>query len=189
MDDRIYRLEEIHGAAKTRLIVESHTAAVNRIEEIVRLEQIDCDFRRVDGWLFLGDGQSPDLLDKELAAAHRAGAVDVSRVARAPIADWQSGPALRWPGRAQFHILEYLAGLARAIVAGGGRIFCGTHVSSVSGTKPGHPCRVETDGEHTVTAHAVAVCTNASIADMVQTHAKQAPTEPSPSPRWCRGDR
>src|SRR5207248_11006917 len=33
MDDRIYRLESVHGEANTRLIVESHMAAVNRIEE------------------------------------------------------------------------------------------------------------------------------------------------------------
>ena len=54
MDDRIYNLESIHGEANTRLIVESHMAAVNRIEEIVRREGIDCDFRRIDGYLFLG---------------------------------------------------------------------------------------------------------------------------------------
>jgi Rieske Fe-S protein len=71
--------------------------------------------------------------------------------------------------------LKYLTGLARAITENGGRIFCGTHVTSVSGTKPGHPCRLETDNEKTITADAVCVCTNASIADMVQTHAKQAP--------------
>src|SRR5438270_9737381 len=54
MDDRIYNLEHVHGEANTRFIVESHMAAVNRIEEIVRLENIDCDFRRIDGYLFLG---------------------------------------------------------------------------------------------------------------------------------------
>jgi glycine/D-amino acid oxidase-like deaminating enzyme/nitrite reductase/ring-hydroxylating ferredoxin subunit len=176
MDDRIYNLESIHGEANTRLIVESHMAAVNRIEEIVRLENIECDFRRLDGYLFLGGQDKQDVLEKELAAAHRAGANDVTMVNRATIADYDTGPALRWPNQGQFHILKYLTGLANAIVAGGGQIFCGTHVSSISGTKPGHPCRVETsDKTKTVTASAVAVCTNASISDMVQTHAKQAP--------------
>src|SRR5438093_11019959 len=45
MDDGVYSLEHVHGQENTRLIVESHMAAVNRIEEIVRLEGIDCDFR------------------------------------------------------------------------------------------------------------------------------------------------
>jgi glycine/D-amino acid oxidase-like deaminating enzyme/nitrite reductase/ring-hydroxylating ferredoxin subunit len=175
MDDRIYNLENIHGQTNARLIVESHMAAVNRIEEIVRLEQIHCDFRRLDGYLFLGPDDKVDVLDKELAAAHRAGAIDVQKIGRATIADWDSGPALRWPNQAQFHVLKYLTGLANAIVANGGQIFCGTHVTSISGTKPGHPCRIETDIEKTITAQAVCVCTNASISDMVQTHAKQAP--------------
>jgi len=175
MDDRIYNLESIHGEANTRLIVESHMAAVNRIEEIVRLEGIDCDFRRIDGYLFLGPDDKQEVLDKELAAAHRAGANDVTKVHRATIADYDTGPALRWPNQGQFHVLKYLDGLARALVAGGGEIYCGTHVSSVSGTKPGHPCKVETENEKSVTAQAVCVCTNASITDMVQTHAKQAP--------------
>src|SRR5207237_8175681 len=69
MDDRVYNLESIHGEANTRLIVESHMAAVNRIEEIVRLEGIDCDFRRLDGYLFLGPDDKQQLLDKELASA------------------------------------------------------------------------------------------------------------------------
>jgi glycine/D-amino acid oxidase-like deaminating enzyme/nitrite reductase/ring-hydroxylating ferredoxin subunit len=175
MDDRIYNLEQMHGPDNTRLIVESHMAAVNRIEEIVRLENIDCDFRRVDGYLFLGGGDRQDVLDRELIAAHRAGASDVTKVTRATIADYDTGPALKWPNQGQFHVLKYLTGLANAIVAGGGEIYCFTHVSSLSGTKPGHPCRVETENEKTVTAQSICVCTNASISDMVQTHAKQAP--------------
>src|SRR5205085_10255328 len=80
MDDRIYNLEQMHGPENTRLIVESHMAAVNRIEEIVRLENIDCDFRRVDGYLFLGGGDRQEVLDRELIAARRAGASDVTKV-------------------------------------------------------------------------------------------------------------
>ena len=175
MDDRIYRLEEVHGEKDARLIVESHMAAVNRIEQLVTLENIDCDFRRLDGYLFLGGDDKEETLDKEHTAALKAGAVDVRKVERAPIAGFNTGPALLWPNQAQFHVLKYLDGLARAILAGGGEIYCGSHVSSIEGTKPGHPCRVETQDKKVITAQAVCVCTNASISDMVQTHAKQAP--------------
>src|SRR4051794_31168990 len=46
MDDRILLLEKVHGADDARHIVESHMAAVNRIEEITRIEGIACDFTR-----------------------------------------------------------------------------------------------------------------------------------------------
>jgi glycine/D-amino acid oxidase-like deaminating enzyme/nitrite reductase/ring-hydroxylating ferredoxin subunit len=172
MDDRIYLLEHVHGGEGARLIVQSHGAAVDRIEQIARDEGIDCDFERVDGFLFLGGGDGEDVLDAELAAAHRVGLTSVTRVSRAPNADYDLGPALRFPNQGQFHILKYLAGLARAIVSYGGRIYSGTHVTSVEG---GSPCTVKTHNKQTITADAVCVCTNASITDMVKTHTKQAP--------------
>jgi glycine/D-amino acid oxidase-like deaminating enzyme/nitrite reductase/ring-hydroxylating ferredoxin subunit len=172
MDDRIYELERVHGDYRTRLVVESHLAAVNRIEEIVRLEGVECDFERVDGFLFVGGEDRAAVLEREYDSAKRAGFADAELVDRAPIASWNSGRTLRFPDQAQFHPLKYLAGLARAIEANGGEIFCGTHVTSVEG---GSPCTVTTDADKTVTADAVCVCTNGSITDMVQTHAKQAP--------------
>ncbi len=172
MDDRIYVLEHVHGAEGVRRIVESHGAAVDRIEQIVREERIDCDFMRVDGYLFLGGGDRERVLDEELAAAHRAGLTGVSKLSNVPDAGYNFGPCLRFPNQGQFHSLKYLTGLAQAIVRGGGRIYCDTHVASVEG---GSPCKVETETKHTITADAVCVCTNASITDMFRTHMKQAP--------------
>jgi glycine/D-amino acid oxidase-like deaminating enzyme/nitrite reductase/ring-hydroxylating ferredoxin subunit len=172
MDDRIYVLEHVHGAEGARQIVESHGAAVDAIERIVRDESIDCDFQRVDGYLFLGDGDSERVLDEELAAAHRVGLASVTKLPRVPNVDYNLGPCLRFPDQAQFHILKYLAGLTRAIVMRGGRVYCDTHVSGVEG---GSPCKVKTSAKHSITADAVCVCTNASITDMFKTHMKQAP--------------
>jgi glycine/D-amino acid oxidase-like deaminating enzyme/nitrite reductase/ring-hydroxylating ferredoxin subunit len=172
MDDRIHVLEQVHGEEGARLAVESHLAAVNRIEEIARIEGIACDFERVDGYLFLAGEDRRSLLEREYEAARRCGFADAQLVERAPIAEWESGPALRFPHQGQVDPLKYLVGLARAITDGGGVIHCGTHVTAVN---PGDRCTVETDGGKKVTARAVCVCTNASITDMVQTHAKQAP--------------
>jgi glycine/D-amino acid oxidase-like deaminating enzyme/nitrite reductase/ring-hydroxylating ferredoxin subunit len=172
MDDRIYQLEKLHGEEGARMIVESHGAAIHRIEMIVKQENIDCDFRRLDGYLFPARPDEAGEIDKELAAAHRAGLADVRRIDRAPISDFETGPALKFPEQAQFHALKYIAGLAKAITEMGGDIYCGSHVS---GVEPGKPCKVKVEGGLTITADAVCVCTNGSISDMVQTHAKQAP--------------
>ena len=56
-----------------RLAVESHAAAIDKIEQIAAAEGADCDFARVDGYLFLAPGDPPTLLDRELEAARRAG--------------------------------------------------------------------------------------------------------------------
>ncbi|MEJ7619170.1 MAG: FAD-dependent oxidoreductase, partial [Pyrinomonadaceae bacterium] len=123
IDDRYYEIERLHGEQGARLAAESHTAAIARIESIAREEKIDCDFERLDGYLFAPPGESADTLDKELAAAHRAGLTDVERVARAPIASFDTGAALRFPRQGQFHITKYLAGLTEVITRLGGRIF------------------------------------------------------------------
>src|SRR5213082_1785648 len=44
LDDRYFELERLHGERGARLAAESHTAAIDRVEAIVKEEQIDCDF-------------------------------------------------------------------------------------------------------------------------------------------------
>src|SRR5512132_2042809 len=85
LDDRYYEIASMHGEEGARLAAESHDAAIGRVEEIVREERIDCDFERVDGYLFLHRDGDPAELDRELEAAHRAGLGAVERVARVPV--------------------------------------------------------------------------------------------------------
>ncbi|HEY0673536.1 MAG TPA: FAD-dependent oxidoreductase, partial [Longimicrobiales bacterium] len=172
LDDRYYNIASMHGEEGARIAAESHTVAINRAEEISRLENIDCDFQRVDGYLFLAEQHSEKLLQKELEATHRAGLTDTELVERAPLPFWDTEICLKFPRQAQFHPLKFLAGLARCIERDGGRIFTGTHVDEV---QDGPTPRVKTSNRKTVTARAVVVATNASISDYVVTHAKQEP--------------
>jgi|ERR1041384_5771038 hypothetical protein len=48
-DDRYYEVERLFGQHGARVVAESHTAAIDKIEEIVRHEKINCDFERLDG--------------------------------------------------------------------------------------------------------------------------------------------
>src|SRR5687767_6974591 len=140
-DDRYVEIEKLHGAEASHLTAESHTAAIDKIHEIVSRENIDCDFQWVDGFLF---GVTPDdikLLEDELAASHRAGLVGVEKVARAPLKSFDTGMALRFPRQGQFHPLKYMDALARAILRDGGRIFGETHATKIEG---GDEARIET---------------------------------------------
>jgi glycine/D-amino acid oxidase-like deaminating enzyme/nitrite reductase/ring-hydroxylating ferredoxin subunit len=173
IDDRIYHLERLHGPEGARLAVASHGAAINRIQQIVQLEGIECDFERLDGYLMSREPGERDELEREAEAAGRAGLTDVALVERAPIPGFESGTALRFPGQGQFHALKYIAGLARAIVDKyHGRIHCDTHVEGVEG---GNPCTVKIDGGIEVSAGCVIVCTNSSISDYVRTHIQMEP--------------
>ena len=172
LDDRYYEIENFHGEGGSRLAAESHSEAILRVEGIVREEQIDCGFRRLDGYLFLGGDSTEDELDRELAACHRAGLRDVEKLERAPLDFWNTGPCLRFPSQAQFHPLRYLAALARAVVRDGGEIYTGSHVNEI---EDGEPAHVKTEDGHTVTARDLVIATNAPVNDWVKIHTKQAP--------------
>jgi glycine/D-amino acid oxidase-like deaminating enzyme/nitrite reductase/ring-hydroxylating ferredoxin subunit len=173
MDDRIHALEEVHGADGARMIVESHAAAINRYQQIAQLEDIECDFMRVDGYLFPRTPGKSGELEREFEAGQRAGLSDLALVERAPIPGFETGTALRFPGQATFHPLKFLVGVADAIVNKyGGEIYCDTHVEGVEG---GSPCNVKIAGGVQLSADCVVVCTNSSISDYVQTHVKMSP--------------
>ncbi|MFL6563599.1 MAG: FAD-dependent oxidoreductase [Burkholderiales bacterium] len=171
MDDRYFEVERLHGRVGARRAAESHTAAIDRIEAIAREERIECQFERVDGYLFLADGDREETLDRELDAARRAGLAGVTKVERAPYPGFETGPCLRVPNQAQFHPLMYLAGLARALGRHGGTLYGGSHADSIAG---GTPALVRV-GPHVVTADAVVVATNVPVNDRVALHTKQAP--------------
>jgi glycine/D-amino acid oxidase-like deaminating enzyme/nitrite reductase/ring-hydroxylating ferredoxin subunit len=170
-DDRYSEMEKLHGADGSRLIAESHTAAIDKVDKLVREEQIDCGFERLDGFLFVPPNESTGVLDDELKASQRAGLVDVELVKRAPIETFDTGPALRFPRQAQFHPLDYLTGLTRAFTSAGGRIFTETHATKITG---GADARVETSLGPAVSCDVIVVATNTPVNDRVAIHTKQA---------------
>lgn len=172
LDDRYFELERMHGEEGARYAAESHTAAIDKVEEIVKAESIDCEFERLDGYLFVPPRESKKILDDELAAVHRAGLTEIEKVERVPWGDYDTGAALRFPNQAQFHPLMYLAGLATAIKKKGGRIYTNTHAMEIEG---GKKARVETSGGGVVTSDAVVVATNTPVNDLIAIHTKQAP--------------
>ena len=131
LDDRYFEVEKLHGKEGSRLAAESHSRAIDRIEEIIKQEGIDCDFTRLDGYLFAEDAEGIEELDSELGAAQRAGLTSVQRVDLPLIANHELTPCLRFPGQAQFHVMKYLTGLVAAI-----RTKWRTHL-------PTYPCRLD----------------------------------------------
>ena len=97
LDDRYYNIAWLHGEEGARVAAESHMSAIHRIETIASMEDIDCDFERVEGYLFLGGGSQRKELERELEATHRAGINDTQLIDRIPFSFWDSGPALRFP--------------------------------------------------------------------------------------------
>lgn len=173
IDDGYVEIARVHGDENARIAAASHTAAIDFIEAFTRDNDVDCDFVRLDGYLFLAEGETQEELDDEHDAARLAGLV-VEHVDRAPLASFDTGPCLRFPNQARFHPLSYLSALADAFVEAGGRIFCGSHVANTE-SKEGRVTVSIEKPDVKVTAQDLVVCTNSPINDLVTMHTKQAP--------------
>jgi len=172
VDDRYYEIKTIHGKNGSQLAAESHTRAIDEIEAIVTRHNIDCDFARLDGYLFAPPDEKIDELEKELEAAHNAGMNEVHFVPRAPWSSFDTGRCLRFPRQGQFHPLKYLSGVANSILELGGKIYTGTHAGKIQGGDDAH---IETQRGPIVRADHVVVATNVPINDLFAIHTKQAP--------------
>lgn len=200
IDDRYYHLESIFGKKATRIAADSQTQAIIQIEELVRRLVLNCDFKRLDGYLFVEQGESDEELRKELEACREAGMSHVDLVEAIDVAGFKSGKALRFRNQAQFHPLKYLNGLANAFLKLGGKIYTGTHVMSSQAPKeasaagsngrsgnhdgqtakrdskqPGKPVELKTKDGFTIRAKHAVFATNTPTNDWVVMHTKQAP--------------
>ncbi len=175
-DDGISTLIDLRGVNMARLFQESQAAAVDRIEAIVKQHGIQCDFRRLDGYLFPAKDMTPDeagkKIDGEFEAARKAG-VFVERVDGQPLAGFERAPVLRYPRQATFHPLAYLSAIVEGVLSKGGLLFADSPVMKVEELPAG--VRVSTENGAVVTADRAIFATNTPINNRVELHSKMAP--------------
>lgn len=166
LDDRYYYIENMLGEKAAKLAAESHSAAIDEIEKNVTTLNIDCSFKRVNGYLFLHPTDKEENLDKEYTATLKAG-LQTNLLNNTPFtAGGENMRSLEFSNQAQFHILRYMKGLADAIVSLGGIIYTEAHAENIS--KKG----AKVNGFDFLTQHIV-VATNTPVNDVLTMHTKQ----------------
>jgi glycine/D-amino acid oxidase-like deaminating enzyme/nitrite reductase/ring-hydroxylating ferredoxin subunit len=136
-------LASTFGRDHAQAVWDAGLAAMSHIDSAIRREAIDCDFAWVPGYLHAPGGE-PDghrkMFEDEASLAADLG-FDARFVDFVPVV---GGPGVCYENQARFHPGKYLAGLARAIVARGGRIF----EHSAAGTFVENPRTVAVNGRH-----------------------------------------
>lgn len=166
LDDRYFYIEQYLGEENAKLAAQSHTAAIHLIEKIVKEENIGCNFVRLDGYLFLHPSDEIKSLDQEHASSRKAG-LRTEMLQGVPGIPSETGYCLQFPAQATFHPMQYLRGLAEAIVKMGGRIYTSTH--AVNADTSG----VKTDKGFLAVAKHTVVATNTPFNDRFAIHTKQ----------------
>jgi glycine/D-amino acid oxidase-like deaminating enzyme/nitrite reductase/ring-hydroxylating ferredoxin subunit len=170
-DDLVSEMIKIKGQDATKLFCDSQAAAVDRIEHIQKNEGIDCDFRRLDGYLFQGRNMPASVIDDELDAV-RSVEASVHRLVGVPLRGCEKRHVLRYPRQATFHPRKYLSGLAKCCHDRKVEFFRDTAVEEVSEDAGFVLIRTP---RGTIRAQHAVIATNSSISDLVAIHTKTAP--------------
>ena len=166
VDRLFHEIASTRGDEAATHAAASHREAIADIEAIAADEKIDCDFARVDGYLFPGS-DGPKALRKEIEAARRL-SLDFDEVMQVPLAQCEG---MRFPNQARLHIGKYMHGLATALAKKGTMIHGNTRVVGVTG---GSTCKVETESGVIVRADAVVIAANAPFEVGLTMHSKVA---------------
>jgi glycine/D-amino acid oxidase-like deaminating enzyme/nitrite reductase/ring-hydroxylating ferredoxin subunit len=171
LDARLSTLAARLGREVATVAVHAHSAAIDWIEAAARNLGIECGFARVPGFLFCqeGDREGARTLEEEAEAAALLG-LDASMVRETPL-PFAVGRALRFEAQAQFHPLQYLTGLLRAVDSDGSRVFERTRVETV---QEGEPCKVKTD-RGTIICDDVVIAAHVPFTNRLLLHTKLAP--------------
>ncbi|WP_168196380.1 FAD-dependent oxidoreductase [Bdellovibrio sp. NC01] len=171
-DDHFTKILKKHGKEKAQLSYQSHHEAIDLLEQIAREENIDCDFKRVDGYLFLGEGDDIQTLQKELEAAKTCGVIEVELLENTHGMFFDMGAALRFGHQAQFHPLKFTSALINIIRNRGAKIFTRSQVVKVHDDVKAP--WVELANGTKVTAQKVVMATNVPVNNLISIIAKEA---------------
>ncbi|HEY4105888.1 MAG TPA: FAD-dependent oxidoreductase [Polyangiaceae bacterium] len=172
LDTRYFALSSMHGAEAARLVATSHMRGIAHLERITNAYGIECDFRRVSGFLCANDEAQAELLGRELQAATDAG-ISCELVRRDPFGIGE-GPALHVPHQAEFDPLAFTAGVRRALEEQDVPLFAPVSVEDFDPVSASDQIGVLTSDGHQIRASYVVVATNTPINDIVAMHSKQA---------------
>src|SRR5450432_496027 len=172
LDTRYFALSSMHGPEATRLVASSHMRGIAHLERVANAYGIDCDFRRVSGFLCAGNDSQADVLARELSAATDAGvSCELVKHGPLPIA---SGPALHVPHQAQFDPIAFLDGVVRSLQREDVQLFAPVTVQSFDAASASDQIGIRTSDGRSIRANHVVVATNSPINDIVAMHTKQA---------------
>lgn len=132
-DSRLHELASRHGKKSAQAFWDAGEAAIGQIQSLVHELNIDCDWKRVPGYLFAAVNRDSDSeiasLRKDADLASEFG-FDAAFLQSTPLFE---RPAVRFSNQAKFHPLKYIHALASAIPGDGSHVFartCGSNIDA-----------------------------------------------------------
>lgn len=172
LEEQFLNLLKIHDEETVRTFYEAHRTAIDVIEKIIQNENISCDFKRVDGYLFQGNNFDQNDLEKEQAAAKKCG-VNLDFVEVTPLLN-NSVSCLRFPRQGQFNPMKYIKGLLRVLNELDVTIYEGTHINDIR-QEDRETWTLLSDQGYQIETKNLIVATDSPVNNRFHIHTKQYP--------------
>ncbi len=148
------------GPEKARQYAEANENAVAFLENLIKKNNIDCDFSSQPAYIYTQQEQYIKQIEDEIRAAISLG-INAHYLEQIPL-PFGIKAAERFDNQAQFHPGKFLSALAALISRGGGRIH--EHTRAVDFLE-GHPFTIITETGHLITADKVVMASHFPVYD------------------------
>ncbi len=149
------------GESHARMYAEANLTAVERIDQLIKREKIDCSWRRADNFVFTTDVGQVNKFKQEAKTAASLG-LPASFTTKTDLPFKVKG-AVKFSSQATFNVSKYILGLAKAVNGNGSYVF---ENSNVKNFRDGKPASVRTDLA-TVTAKDIIVATKVPASPLI----------------------
>ena len=147
------------GKSKAQDFANANIKAVEKVADIVRKRNIDCEFQRLPLYIYTESSGKVDEIKDEFEAAKEFG-LPVSYTEEVPL-PFKTSPAIKYENQAQFHPRKYLLALSEDITGEGSYVFEKTTAITVI---DGEIKEIVTD-QGSIMADKVVVATNTPVYD------------------------
>jgi glycine/D-amino acid oxidase-like deaminating enzyme len=147
------------GKSKAQDFASANIKAVEKVADIVRKRNIDCEFQRLPLYIYTESDEKVDEIKAEFEAAKELG-LPASYTEKVPL-PFKTGPAIKYENQAQFHPRKYLLALSEDITGEGSYVFEKTRAITVN---DGEIKEIITD-QGSIMADKVVVATNTPVYD------------------------
>ena len=151
-------LEVTFGTEYAKLYLESNQNAINTIKEIIKKENIECGFERVDNYIYTCTDEYVRRIEDEVETVNRLG-LEAELIDKVKL-PFEIKTAVKFPNQAKFHPLQYLYKIAEILTNNGVEIYTNSIVQDTKKTIKGYEIKTE---ENTVKAKYVVMATHYPI--------------------------
>lgn len=136
IDTSLTDLVKIFGKKKSRLVWEAGDEAIDLIEEIVKKENIDCEFMRASAHIFSSEPGQQEAIEDDVSTAHELGFTNI-RLRRPSYLPFENYGSMEVPRQAKFHPIKFARALVKAAQKNGVKFYERSEAKKIEKKKSG----------------------------------------------------